>query len=231
MPASIEFSGVAVVLAGSFNPAIFQPTWFSLRELLPEGVVLDAAGSILVTPDLTTFTADWLGIQVTQQQAIFSTLDEARSADLRDLVLGVCDLLPETPVDAVGINADAHFRVESEEAWDALGDLFVPKGFWDPLFDNEMWRARSSGSRVGVRSVTMEASIDGEQAFTRIEAAPSVRITPNGVYIGINSHFQLSTGPESRANGYETRSLLADRWEPTRALEADLISRVLEAVT
>ena len=93
-----------------------------------------------------------------------------------------------------------------------MGDLFVPKAFWDPLFENEMWETTLLGPRVGVRSVTMEAWRDGEQAFTRIEAAPSVRITPNGAYIGINSHFQLSTGPESRANGYETRNLLANEW-------------------
>ena len=30
-----EISGVAVVLLGDFNPAIFTPAWFAMHELLP----------------------------------------------------------------------------------------------------------------------------------------------------------------------------------------------------
>jgi hypothetical protein len=93
------------------------------------------------------FAADWLSVQVSLNQAVLSTVEEGREFDLRDLVKNVFDLLPETPVDAVGLNADAHFRVGSEEEWHAIGDRLTSL------------RSRSSGAASGRRSAfTLMAS-------------------------------------------------------------------------
>jgi hypothetical protein len=218
------------VFAGSFNPAIFHPQWYVLKELLPGSTAWDAAEHTLTSPDLSAFTADWLGVQVTQQQAVFSTVDQARAVDLRDIANGAVSVLAETPVDAIGINTDVHFRAPSQEAWNALGDRFVPKDYWQPLFDDELWRDRSDGLRVGMRTVTVEAWRDDITGYVRVEAAPSVRVTPHGIYIGINAHFQLSTIPPDRSNGYEASVLLNDQWEPTRLLERELIEKILASV-
>jgi hypothetical protein len=129
MPPTIELSGVSIVGAGSFNPAIFQPRWLAAKELVPDGLAEHAETQLVVTPQLTAFTSDWLSLQVTDEQAVFSTVHEGREVDLRDFARGVLEVLPETPVDALGINADAHFKVESEDAWHALGDQWLPKSF------------------------------------------------------------------------------------------------------
>lgn len=197
--ATPELSGVAVVGAGTFNPAILDPFWLSGKGLIAESLAEDATQhaapqQLIVSPQLTVFVADWLSVQVTQEQAVFSTVDLGRELDLRDLVKSVFDLLPETPVDALGINSDTHFRTESEEAWHAFGDRFLPKDFWEPLFDSKMWRARPDGKRVGMRVMRVETHREDPHlpGFVRVEVAPSIRVTPNGVYIGINGHFQLS---------------------------------------
>lgn len=199
---TVEMAGVSVVAAGAFNPAIFHPRWFHEKDLISESSVDDAlAREFVSVREFAAFTADWLGVQVTPQQAVFSTVDVGRDSDLRDLAKAVFELLPETPVDALGVNADVHFRLASEEEWHAIGDHFLPKDFWQPLFEDEQWRRRPGGLSVGLRSLMVEGWYEDLSGYVRTEVAPSVRITPNGVYIGVNAHFQLTT-PEAPGNAY-----------------------------
>jgi hypothetical protein len=229
MAHGVEMAGVSVVGAGAFNPAIFHPRWFYEKDLISQDSVDDAlAREFVGVREFAAFTADWLGVQVTPQQAVFSTVDVGRDSDLRDLAKAVFELLPETPVDALGLNADAHFRVESEDAWHAIGDRFLPKDFWQPLFEDPQWRRRAGGLSVGLRSMAVEGWYEDLSGYVRTEVAPSIRVTPNGLYIGVNAHFQLTT-PETQGNAYIAAKLLDERWQQTRQLEQDLISRILEA--
>jgi hypothetical protein len=226
---TVELSGLSVVGAGSFNPAIFHPWWFAEKELIAQNAIEAALDKEFVAVrELTSFTADWLAVQVTLDQAQFSTVEQGREFDLRDLTVAVFDLLPETPVNAVGLNADVHFRVADEEEWHALGDIFLPKDFWQPFFEEDTWKQRGEGLKVGLRSLTVEAHRADIPAFVRTEVAPSVRLTPHGVYIGVNAHFQL-TQDEDRGNGYKTARTLEDYWEAIRELETQLIGAILEA--
>jgi hypothetical protein len=226
MAPPIEFSGVTVVAVGALNPAIFQPQWFLDKELIAENAATSAQDRLLVSPELTVFTADWLSVQITLQQAVFATVDEGREFDLRDLFKGVFSLLPETPIDAVGINADAHFRLDTESAWHEIGDRFLPKELWEPVFDDGGFRRRADGKAVGLRSLTVEVTREDGRGFVRVEVAPSARVTPNGVFAGINAHFQLST-QDRRANGYEATRTVDENWEKTRKLEARIIDNFL----
>jgi hypothetical protein len=225
----VEVSGISVVGAGSFNPAIFQPRWLDEKELISGDAADAALEQLIVTPQMTAYTADWLSVQVTLQKAQFSTVEAARESDLRDLARGVFDLLPETPVDAVGLNADTHFRVGSEDEWHTLGDRFLPKDFWSPLFEGEAWRKRADGTPVGLRTMTVEAYPEGVTGHVRVEVAPSVRVVPHGVYIGINAHFQLPQEGDVRSNAFTAARTIDEHWEATRALERQLIERILEA--
>ena len=64
MRISPEISGTSIVLVGSFNPAIFTPAWFELHGLLPEGAS-EIADVDVVHPQATSFTAEWLILNVT----------------------------------------------------------------------------------------------------------------------------------------------------------------------
>lgn len=228
MTARVELSGISVVAAGAFNPAIFHPWWFADKGLLPANAIEEALQKDHVAVrELAVFTADWLSVQVSLDQAVLSTVEVGREFDLRDLAKGVLDVLPETPVDAVGLNADAHFRVGSDEEWHSIGDRFLPKDFWQPLFEGEEWIRRADGQSVGLRSMTVEASRTEIAGHVRTEVAPSVRLTPHGVYTGVNAHFQLTVG-EERGNGYKAARVIEEQWEATRNLERELIERILE---
>jgi hypothetical protein len=62
----VELSGVSVVVAGAFNPAIFNPYWLVEKGLMSENAT-DAAveRGFMAVRDLAVFTADWLSVQVT----------------------------------------------------------------------------------------------------------------------------------------------------------------------
>ncbi len=234
--ATPELSGVSIVGAGTFNPAIIHPRWLAEKRLLPENLAEHAMTpgpqEMLVSGQLAVFVADWLAVQVTQEQAVFSTVDQGRELDLRDFATGVFELLPETPVDALGINTDIHFRTASEEAWHAFGDRFLPKDFWEPLFSGEGWKERPDGKKVGMRVMTVEAHREDSQipGYVRVQLAPSVRVPQNGVYIGINAHFQLTTSESDRSNAAVAAGVIVDEWKRTRELESDFIAHLLEAV-
>jgi hypothetical protein len=227
----VDLSGVSIVAAGAMNPAIFQPQWLLDKELIGQNAATDARDQLVVSPELTAFTADWLGVQVTLQQAAFQTVEEGRDVDVRDVVKGVFTLLPETPVDGIGINTDAHFRVPSAEAWHEIGDKFLPKDVWEPVFQYEGQELveRPTGSVVGLRTLTVEVTRPESGGYVRVEVAPSVRVTPYGVFVGINSHFQLST-PEQRANGYQAVGVLDEHWEDTRRFEHQIIEQIRDLI-
>lgn len=227
----VDLSGVAIVAAGAMNPAIFQPQWLLDKELIAENAAASAREQLVVSQELTAFTADWLGVQVMLQQAAFQTAEEGRDVDLRDVVKGVFTLLPETPVDAIGINTDAHFRVPSEEAWHEIGDRFLPKEVWEPVFhvEGQEFVSRPTGSVVGLRTLTVEVTRVEAGGYIRVEVAPSARVTPHGVYVGVNSHFQLST-PEQRGNGYQAATVIDEQWEDTRRFEHSIIEQLRDFI-
>jgi hypothetical protein len=228
MEATDELSGFSIIAVGSFNPAIFQPQWFASKDLLPTNLVEHAETSVVVTPQLTAFIADWLQLQVTEDQASFSTVNTARARDLRDLARSILDLLPETPVDGIGLNSDSHWRVETEDGWHALGDKWLPKDFWEPLFDGGDWKRRGDGRAVGLRDLNIEVAREDEQGFVRVQVAPSVRVIPSGVYINVNSHFQLST-KDARGTGQQASRAIDEHWDGERENHESLISSLLDA--
>ena len=234
--AAVELSGVSVVGAGAFNPAIIHPQWLAAKGLVPEraaSAAMESGGDeqLIVSNQLSAFTADWLTVQVTQEQAVFTTVEEGRELDLRDVAMGVFDLLPETPVDAVGINAAWHVRAQSEADWHAFGDRFLPKDFWHQVFDGGDWRRREDGEAVGLRTMTVEVGRpEGSRrdGIVKMEVAPSTRIVP-GIFASVNAHFQLTLPEKARGSAYDAARTLEEEWEEARAQELTMLSRLFEA--
>jgi hypothetical protein len=235
--AAVEVSALSVVGVGAFNPAIIHPEWLLAKELVPQATAEHAMrsgadGQLVVSSQLSAFTADWLAVQVTQEQFTLSTVEEGRELDLRDIAMAIFDLLPETPVDALGINMAWHVRSDSDEKWHSFGDRVLPKDVWRPVFEGGNWRTRTDGEAVGLRTVTVEASRaeDPRRAgFVRLEVAPSNRVSP-GIFAAINGHFQLTLPEKQRGSGYEAARTLEEEWEETRALQENMLSRVFEQI-
>ena len=79
-----------------------------------------------------------------------------------------------------------------------------------------------------MRSMMVEAARADVPGFVRTEVAPSVRLSPNGIYAGINAHFQLTLGTENRGTGEQAARVIEKHWDATRELQRRLIERILE---
>jgi len=186
-----EIAGVAVVMLGNFNPAIFTPAWFGLHGLISERMV-DTADTKIVHPQISEFNVEWLNMQVVPERFQISTL-QAPYVRVQDLAVRIFrEHLPHTPLKTMGINREVHFLVESFEDRDRLGRLLAPTDPWGE------WgkKLEPDGSHGGVTSITMrqvnpEGRPLGGQVNVTVE--PSNRIGQDrfGVYVRINDHYTI----------------------------------------
>ncbi len=186
-----EISGVSVVMLGDFNPAIFTPAWFVLHGLLPEDVA-DNAELRIAHRQVTEFVAEWLRIQVTSERFFAETL-QAPHVRLCDLVARTFrEYLHHTPITALGINHDVHFRVESFAERDRIGRTLAPVKPWGAWGQN----LGLDGESGGMMSLTMsQIEPDGRPKGGQINVTvePSVRVGKGrtGVNVRVNDHYAI----------------------------------------
>lgn len=179
----VGFETVAVVVKGSFNPSIFSPLWLRQQGLIgsPE---LGEQDIDIITRDFASFRAGWLAVQVATDALQLATTDLEETERLRDVAVGILRTLEHTPIAAVGINREVHFRVDSLERWHEIGDILVPKEHW-----------QDSLKLPGMRSVTIWGARPDEYAGRiQVQVEPSMRI-PQAVFVGCNDHFDLVLAP------------------------------------
>lgn len=202
MSPDITMQTVSLVLRGTFNPAIFHPSWFARNELI-KSAEADAATVKLVCPDAAVFQTGWLQVSVVQDRFSASTTQESYFEPLRDLVIGTFVLLSHTPVRLVGINRDLYFRMPSKEAWNAVGDELAPKPPWSAALQ-----------KPGMRAVVMEGERpDQYKGYIRVSVEPfSNQGTKYGVHVSVNDHYQLTPIGDAVQGGDELLELVQKRW-------------------
>jgi hypothetical protein len=175
----IKVEAASVVFVGSFNPAIFQPAWFTVEGLLPKEEAADADLAI-AHPEVVAFSVDWFSLEVTRDRWAITSLQPPFYSALRDLALGTFTVLHHTPIRLIGLNRDWHFRMSSEDQWHDFGHRLAPPVNWENMLE-----------RPGMRSLTMEGvRPDGFRGYVRVKVEPSAKIHP-GVYININDHYEV----------------------------------------
>ena len=187
-----EISAVAVVLLGDFNPAIFTPAWFAMHGLLSTAAA-DNANLEVAHRQVTVFSTDWLHLQVTSDRFMADT-SQAPHVRVRDLAVRVFkEYLYHTPLKAMGINRNVHFRVDSLAERDRIGRTLAPPEPWG-RWGQELGLAEEHG---GMTSLTMsqlrpEGRSQGGQVNVKVE--PSKRIGDGrlGVFVEVNDHYAVS---------------------------------------
>ena len=187
-----EIGIVTVVLAGDFNPAIFAPAWFALHDLLPKSAA-DGAKVETVHPQVTAFSFDGLDLNVTGDRFSIGTL-RAPYVRVCDLVVRVFkELLPHTPLGALGIHREVHFPVRGRAEMDHIGRTLAPVepwGAWGRSLEPD-------GKRGGMASLTMsQLEIEGRPPKDRIDVTvePSNLIIGQGragVYVHVHDHYTI----------------------------------------
>src|SRR5829696_7901521 len=117
-----EFEAVSIVMIGSFNPAIFQPRWLATQQLIRTEEA-EKAKITIVQSELVDFSTEWFQLQVLQNRFQLASADPRQYGPLRDLAAAIFTVLPHTPISALGLNRQFHFKMPSRDAWHVVGDL------------------------------------------------------------------------------------------------------------
>jgi hypothetical protein len=135
-------------------------------------------------------------------------------------------MLPETPINALGINREIHFPAGSSEAWHRIGDALTPKAFWGDLMNRDAERIG------GLRSLIMEQSVSKDGIKTRVDGRPGhvqFRVEPSlrrdltfGVFTQLNDHYDLPS-----SDGRTASDLVTEVWESAMARSELWFDRIM----
>lgn len=186
----LDQESASIVVLGRFNPSIFSPGWLRLHNLIGASEAERAQVQVIVPP-AAVFATDWLNVDVREDRLMLATAMPQDFERLRDVAVGILGVLKETPVVALGINREIHWRVPSPEEYHGFGDMLAPKEVWE----EELKLPGTQGLTIqGIRP-------DLWAGFIRVMIQPSAVATPLGVYAQFNDHFYLTRvekQPESR---------------------------------
>ena len=208
----------ALVFLGHFNIQIFHPAWFAAQGLIQKQEA-DRADNVLTTPQFSRFQLDWLRVEVLPERfAAHGTSEPSSTNLLRDLVLGTFYLLRHTPITAMGINWEATFSMESEDAWHALGHRLAPPEHWDGLLESP-----------GMRTLIMEGKrSDDFRGHLQVRVEPFQRTHPWGVRVSVNDHYDFSEGGKPAIGCEEVMKILKDSMDVSIARSNRIIDHFLE---
>ncbi len=195
-----EIESAAIVMLGSFNPAIFQPRWLGVQKLI-RSEEAESAKITTIQPELADFSTEWFQLQVLQSRFMVACTDPRQYAPLRDLAVGIFTLLPHTPVKAMGLNRSFHFGTPSIESWHRIGHRLAPKEPWHSLMEGP-----------GLRSMLMQGRRKEEgDGVLHVKVEPSVKVE-HGVFVEVNEEFKAPAKSESEG-AFWVPDLLAARWD------------------
>ena len=208
---------LSIVVVGTFNPSIFQPSWFAQEELVRRAEA-DVAKLEIIHTEVTVFETEWFRLEATRDRLIVRSARESHFEALRDLVVGTLDLLRHTPTGVLGVNHDIVIQCPSREAFDQLGWTLAPRDNWLPVLE-----------RPGVaRLHEMGQRTDGFEGYVQVIVEP---ILDGGtkIRLEVNDHFDFShCGPHSSTE--QIRCLLEDAWGTISLRADDILNHMRDMV-
>ncbi len=213
MAHTLEIFSSSIVVVGNFNPAIFSPDWLVRNKLIGEGDADATRGEdqkkrTIVSGQVTAFEADWFALQVLDNKFTL-TNKSALSPALKDLAVGVFQLVPHTPVAAVGLNFMGHFKLTTTDEFHRVGDVLAPKDIWKDLYPDEMSGVADLTIRIQHGTRDKGAETNDEK---RISVQPSDKIK-GGIYLGYNDHHDVSVMKDDLRPAERAATIIDTQWE------------------
>lgn len=220
-----------IVAVGDFNPAIFSPDWLERNGLIGEDDADIAregsqGKSLIVSRQVSNFETKWFALQVLENQFSLTSKD-ALSPAFKDLAVGIFQLVPHTPLTAVGLNFVGHFKLATEDDYHRLGDMLAPKDIWEGLYPDQAHGLADLTIQIrsGDRSKPQKTKDE-----KRVSVQPSTRIK-FGIFLSYNDHKDVSAGEEDDLTPAERGSAIIDKewessWQDARRVFDGLLSVV-----
>ena len=225
-----QIDQAVIVLVGRFNPAIFQPAWFALHEMMGRKEA-ETAHIKVIFGELSEFKVDQFQVQVLPERFSITSLD-AHPEHIKDLVISCfARYLPHTPVQAMGINRLVHFDTGSFEVRDRVGSRLAPKNAWGVWGEEiEASPFEPKEARGGMISLVMRQSLRPDRHIGHVQAKvePSARIANHtGIFVEVNDHFQLSDTEQPVQDASSAVAILEGNWEASLQRSAMIIDQIM----
>lgn len=206
----------SIVVLGNFNPAIFSPDWLARNNLIGEGDATVAregrtGKQPLISHQVTNIDTEWFTLQVLDSKFSLTSKGVLNPA-LKDLAIGIFQLVPHTPVIAIGLNFIGQFKLNTVEEQHKIGDVFAPKDVWNTLYPDDFY--------AGLENLTIRI-----QHGSREEGAPDTndekRILlhrssnfKSGIALSLNDHRDLTEGTDDSLSPAERLvEIVEDQWD------------------
>ena len=197
----LQVRTLSLVLLGDFNPVIVQPFWLADKKLIKEQEASDTAVE-LIHNELVKYDIGWANIEITKKRFILTTSKEPYFEPLKDFMLSIFSKLPETPINALGINHIMDFTLPDKERYYEFGNKLAPLNIWEGFINNP---------RVSTFEIFEAERNDGLPGFVRIRVQPSDQNIENRISININDHYIIKKEDSGRRG--EMLKCLRDNWE------------------
>lgn len=206
-----EASSGSIVVLGAFNPAIFSPDWLERFGLVgvDDAQGMREAGNLVVSRQVTVVEGEAFLLQV-EENKLTANCKSVLTPALRDLVMGILELVPHTPVRALGQNFDTLFRFFDKEAYHKVGDVLAPKPIWNELYPDD--RA------IGVDTLTMKVQEGTRDDLRSLDALNISVQHANASYpairVSYNDHHEVASVSGSKDESAQTAiEVLRTTWE------------------
>jgi hypothetical protein len=225
MSASYEIFGASIVVLGAFNPPLLSLDWFNKNALVGDGDAGAARGrnDYVVTRQISRFQTDLAVFQVIDSQLSVSAVGPVTPA-LSDLVLGIFELLPDTPVSAMGLNFNSHYKIGDAQTFHKIGDTLAPKKIWNTIFPDHAAGVAELTIRVQQGSREKNESTLNER---RVTMQPSGKIKPYGVFLQVNHHFGAALDDKPLKDASAAAQIVKQHWQPCFAGAQELFETII----
>ncbi|MES9934907.1 MAG: hypothetical protein ABW153_00605 [Sedimenticola sp.] len=229
MPYSKEIFGASFVINGDFNPPIFTPDWLEQNGLIgaADAEMARADGNLSITRQIARYDTEWFELQVLENQFSMSTKG-AVTPSIKDLIMSVFTLLPQTPVSAFGLNFMAHYKMDTRDEYHKVGDMLAPKGIWNRIFGT------GEDTSAGLETLTMKIEpfsrdqVPNSRDVTRVTLQPSNRVKPGGIYFSINNHYEVPDLESAAERNAKMVEIINSQWEEAWANATDVFEAILD---
>jgi hypothetical protein len=226
-----DMFGSSVVGVGKFNPPIVSPDWLERNGLLgrDDAELARQGSSFLVSAQVAQLETPWCTVQVLVNQLSIVSKGAVTDA-FKDLVAGIYSLLPQTPMDGLGMNFFGHFKMSSDDAYHKVGDFFTPKQLWDSIFDTDKYNTGLADLTMRVqRGKRTDVPQTNDHLLITLQPSGLIR---GGVYLQLNDHRDFTKPDPSRAltSAELAASIIDLEWNKSRQVAENLFDELLSRV-
>lgn len=223
-----QMYGSSMVALGAFNPVIVSPDWLEHHKLIGTQDA-DAARqglNLLITHQVAQFEGPYFALQVLENQ--FSLTSKGSMTPLfKDLFVGIMQLLPQTPVTALGVNFMGHYKLENINDYHTIGDVLAPKSIWHELFPGPDQNAGLANLTMRIDPMTRNATVQTSKDNKHLTVQPST-IVRHGVFLSYNDHHDIPKTDQSDVLPAERAAAIVDReWDSSNSFAKDLFAKLI----